>query len=298
MHFFTFLTFLVFLRFSYRDDFEAWSLWMNDVVDPETNSTWDSWNKQQLEKPRNDRQTQTNPLATSIRGVLGALPTAVMTLGAVTNLEETRWNKWAVFGVITGTFWSIMVALIVAYRYLVIGRHYRIWRLVRTFAMLCLLAFFICAIVFIPSSGSGIGVRNLVLIIFANFSFATVVIKVLLFMAPRGSLGPRSVVDSAFRVLDYILGYFLFFFLFLLSFLQVFNAVQGALLYNIKFSRKLEEARMLGSNNYLVSYIDRASERINNNLKAEIDKRGGPSGGGAAAPPPTQPPGVPGVKMA
>lgn len=286
-----------------KDDFEAWSLWMNDVVDPETNSTWDSWNKQQLEKPRNDRETQTNPLATGIRGVLGALPTAVMTLGAVTNLEDTRWNKWAVFGVITGAFWSIMVVLVIAYRYLVVGRHYRIWRLVRTFAMLCLLAFFICAIVFIPSAGSGIGVKNLVLIIFANFSFASVVIKSLLYLAPRGTLGPRSIVDSAYRILDYILGYFFFFFLFLLSFLQVFNAVQGALLYNIKFSRKLEEARMLGSNNYLVSYIDRASERINNNLKAEINKGSGGGGGGgnssgSGAPPPTAPPGAVGVKMA
>ena len=75
----------------------------------------------------------------------------------------------------------------------------------------------------------------------------------------------------------------------------MFNAVQGALLYNIKFSRKLEEARMLGSNNYLVSYIDRASERINNNLKAEINKT---AAGGGGAPPPTAPPGVPGVKVA
>ena len=274
-----------------KDDFEAWSLWMSDVVDPETNSTWDSWNKSQLEKPRNDREFQTNPLATAIRGVLGALPTAIMTVGAITNLQNTKWNKWIVFGVITGAFWAIVAAMIVTKRWLIVGRHYRIWRLVRTFAVLALIAFLVCAIVFMPDAGSGIGIRNLILIMFANFSFATVLTQVLLYLAPRGALGPRGLVDGAYRVLDYILGYFLFFFLFLFSFLQVFHWVQGALLYNIKFSRKLEEARMLGSNNYITSYVDRATERINNNLKQELDKRG-------ASAPPTAPPGAPGVKQA
>lgn len=260
-----------------KDDFEAWLLWMSDVVDPETKTTWDSWNKTQLEKSRNDRDGQTNPLATALRGVLGALPTAVMTVGSVTNLEDTRWNKWIVFGVITGTFWAVIVALVVTYRWLIVGRHYRVWRLLRTFAVVGLLGFLICAVVFMSSKTSGIGVRNLVLIIFANFSFASVVVQTLLYLAPRSALAPRGAVDAAYRVLDYILGYFLFFWLFLLSFLQVFNAVQGALLYNIKFSRKLEEARMLGSNNYITSYVDRATERINNNLKKELDKRGSAS---------------------
>lgn len=153
-----------------RDDFEAWVLWMSDVVDPETGNTWDSWNKAQLEKPRNDRGTQTNKLATAVRGVLGAVPTAVLTLGAVTNLQDTRWNKWIVFGVITGTFWAVCALLVFTYRWLMVGHHYRIWRLIRTTAVVALLAFFICACIFVPSVGSGIGLRNIVLIIFANFS--------------------------------------------------------------------------------------------------------------------------------
>ena len=228
---------------------------------------------------------QTNPIATSIRGILGTLPTAILTVGAVTNLQDTRWNKWIVFGVITGAFWCVILLMTVMRRWLVIGRHYRIWRLVRTFAVGALIAFFVCAIIFMPSASSGIGLRNIIFIIFANFSFAVVVTKVMLFIAPRSALAPRTAVDGAYRVLDYILGYFLFFFLFLLSFLQVFNAVQGALLYNIKFSRKLEEARMLGSNNYITSYVDRATERINNNLKTELDKRGAPPGSSGTPPP-------------
>lgn len=271
----------------FRDDFEAWILWMSDVVDPEVGTTWDSWNKSQLEKPRNERGTQTNPLASAARGVLSAVPTAVLTLGAITNLQDTRWNKWIVFAVITGAFWAILTIMVVIYRWLIVGRHYRIWRLVRTAAVLALIAFLICAIIFVPSVGSGIGLKNLVLIIFANFSAAAVVTKVLLYLAPN-SLSLRGTVDTSYRILDYVMGYFLFFFLFLFSFLQVFHWVQGALLYNIKFSRKLEEARMLGSNNYITSYVDRATERINNSLKKEIDKSmrtggGGGKGGSAAS---------------
>lgn len=156
-----------------KDDFEAWMLWMSDVVDPETGSTWDSWNKSQLEKPRNDRRTQTNHLATALRGLLGALPTAVMTLGAITNLEDTRWNKWAVFGVITGVFWAAIVGLSMARKVLMVGRHYRIWRLVRSLIVVGLIAFLVCAIIFIPNVGSGVGLKNLVLICFANFSVST-----------------------------------------------------------------------------------------------------------------------------
>jgi hypothetical protein len=41
-------------------------------------------------------------------------------------------------------------------------------------------------------------------------------------------------------MLDWFLGYFLFAFLFLLSFLIVFDRVQGALLFNMKFAKALE----------------------------------------------------------
>jgi hypothetical protein len=50
----------------------------------------------------------------------------------------------------------------------------------------------------------------------------------------------------------------------------VFDWVQTTLLYNIKFKQKLEQARILGGNNYISSYIDRSLERNNNNLRTEI----------------------------
>ena len=261
------------------DDFEAWRLWMRDVVDVETKKTWAAWNKDELAKPRNDNSQQSNKLATVLRGILGALPTAVLTLGSITGLENTQWNKWAIFGVITGVFWGVVLLLGLTHRILVTRTHYRIWRLIRTIAVVCLLAFFICAIILIPTIGGGVGLRNFILIIFANFSTATVVTQVCMYVFPSNLLS-RDLVDKSYRVLDYILGFFLFFWLFLFSFLKVFDWVQTTLLYNIKFQQKLEQARMLGNNNYISSYIDRSLERNNNNLRAEIRRelRPKPSG--------------------
>ena len=253
------------------DDFEAWRLWMRDVVDTEIKLTWSAWNKDQLCKHRNDKQEQSNPLATSIRGVLGSIPTAILTLGSITGLENTQWNKWAIFGVITGVFWLVVIGLGLTYRILVTRTHYRIWRLIRTFAVVCMIAFFICAIIFVPTVGGGVGLKNFILIIFANFSAAAVVTQVCMYVFPRYLIS-RDLVDKAFRVLDYILGFFLFFWLFLFSFLKVFDWVQTTLLYNIKFQQKLEQARMLGSNNYISSYIDRSLERNNNNMRTEFQR--------------------------
>ena len=253
------------------DDFEAWRLWMRDVVDTEIKLTWSAWNKDQLCKHRNDKQEQSNPLATSIRGVLGSIPTAILTLGSITGLENTQWNKWAIFGVITGVFWLVVIGLGLTYRILVTRTHYRIWRLIRTFAVVCMIAFFMCAIICVPTVGGGVGLKNFILIIFANFSAAAVVTQVCMYVFPRYLIS-RDLVDKAFRVLDYILGFFLFFWLFLFSFLKVFDWVQTTLLYNIKFQQKLEQARMLGSNNYISSYIDRSLERNNNNMRTEFQR--------------------------
>ena len=76
-----------------KDDFEAWILWMRDVSDTSTGSTWYSWNKKQLEKARNEGGTQTNPLAGVLRGVLGGLPTAMLVVASITQLESTKFNK-------------------------------------------------------------------------------------------------------------------------------------------------------------------------------------------------------------
>ena len=54
-----------------------------------------SWNKSQLEKARNESQTQTNPFATAVRGIIGGVPTALLTVASITQVESTRYNKCA-----------------------------------------------------------------------------------------------------------------------------------------------------------------------------------------------------------
>jgi hypothetical protein len=93
-----------------------------------------------------------------------------------------------------------------------------------------------------------------------------------MYVFPRHLLS-RDLVEKSFRVLDYIFGFFLFFWIFLFSFLKVFDWVQTTLLYNIKFQEKLDQARMLGSNNYMSLYIDRSLERNNNNIRKEFQEK-------------------------
>lgn len=52
-----------------------------------------SWNKGQLEKARDEGRTQTNPLATAVRGVLSGVPTALLVVASITKLEDTSYNK-------------------------------------------------------------------------------------------------------------------------------------------------------------------------------------------------------------
>ncbi|PSC69540.1 Callose synthase 5 [Micractinium conductrix] len=252
-----------------KDDFEAWVLWMRDVTDTSTNSTWFSWNKGQLEKARNDAGTQTNPLATVARGVLSGVPTALLIVASITRLQDTRYNKWYVFGTLSGGFWLSMLLVVLLRRVLLSHYQYRTWRLVRTFVAIGIVAFLVCIIVFLPEQLSGgVGIKNLILIVFANFGAASFLVQVLLY-AFRSSLTARRIVDLAYRTMDWFLGWFLFVFLFLLSFLYFVDKVQGALLYNFKFAKMLERSRLLEAN-YLTSYVDRAAERQKKTLKEEL----------------------------
>lgn len=79
--------------FNSQDEFEKWLLWMDDVTDADTKSTWYSWNKGQLENPRNEHGTQTNPLTNRFMGVLSSAPMAILAVAAVNNMESTVINK-------------------------------------------------------------------------------------------------------------------------------------------------------------------------------------------------------------
>ncbi|KAL4451723.1 hypothetical protein ABPG75_007385 [Micractinium tetrahymenae] len=252
-----------------KDDFASWLLWMRDVTDTSTNSTWFSWNKGQLEKARNEGQTQTSPWGTALQGVVNAIPTALLIVASITKLENTRYNRWIVFGVLSGGFWLAMLTVVLLRALLLRHYQYRTWRLMRTLVAVAIVAFLICIIIFLPDQLSGgVGIKNLILIIFANFGAASFIVQVLLYIF-RSSLTARRIVDTAYRLLDWFLGYFLFLFLFLFAFLYFVDKIQGALLFNFKFAKMLERSRLLEAN-YLTNFVDRAMERNKKVLKDEL----------------------------
>ena len=68
---------------------------MSDVMDPETRTTWFSWNKGQLEKARNERGGAQHPHLAAAWGVAECLPVSVLVVASITQLQNTRINKHA-----------------------------------------------------------------------------------------------------------------------------------------------------------------------------------------------------------
>jgi hypothetical protein len=173
-----------------KDDFDAWLLWMDDVVDTETKSTWYSWNKEQvrgwnresdrgaalmarlpthhppslpanhctccctpedlpaclqLEPMRNEKRNQTNPSAGALRGILSSMPTAILAVAAISQLDNggtklNKYSKWIIAAVVSGCFW-LLIFVVFWLRRLLVERHraYRWWRLVRSLSIVIVL---------------------------------------------------------------------------------------------------------------------------------------------------------------
>ena len=265
-----------------KDDYDSWSLWMRDVADSETNSTWSSFNKEQLERPRNDRQTLLNPFGTTVRGIVESLPTAILSVAALIEVGETRYDRWVTAAVISVAFWVGVIVMKVMRALLY--KVPRAQRLVGTLMVLVVITYFILA-TFLNTCGHGdaygvpdsvlqncdVGksIKNMVFIVYANLACAHVVTQVLLYGFSR-NLKARAIVDQNYRFLDWSIGYFYFLMLLPLAFVQVFDWVQRALLFNLKFAKKLEQAKILGNN--LTAYVDRALERMKKALKEEQAK--------------------------
>ena len=114
-----------------------------------------SWNKGQLDKARNEGNKQTNPWATAVGGVVRALPTALLVIASITKLQNTRYNKWYVFGVLSGGFWIAIAVVAVIRRMLLLRYQYRLWRMVRTIVALAVIAFWVCELLVAWGVGEG-----------------------------------------------------------------------------------------------------------------------------------------------
>ncbi len=67
-------------------------------------------------------------------------------------------------------------------------------------------------------------------------------------------------MPHACRVLDYFLGYLIFLVLFILAVVMLPDRIQAALLFNIKFSKALDRAKVIGGRS-VTDFISRALER-------------------------------------
>ncbi|KAK9815749.1 hypothetical protein WJX72_008855 [[Myrmecia] bisecta] len=259
------------------EDYYAWRLWVSDVQDPVTKTTWYSWNRGQLEKPRNEKKTLTAPYLAALWGLIESLPNVIITVAAIDNMAQTRQNKWAVFGVFTGIVYAYIIVFVLLRKYMHAKFYQRAWRLARiTLILLGLAGIILFITVYIPRS-AGQGVRNVFILLFANFEIAAFIVQLLLYVFPNWALA-RYYVDLGYRIMDVGIGYFLFAFLFLLSFLQLVARVQTALLFNIKFASSLRRGRLL-QGTYIQAYIDR---QLQQNKQAAKERSGSLDGASSA----------------
>ena len=258
-----------------KDDWDEWRLWMKDVTDLDTNTTWTSWNKGQLERPRDDARVLLNPVGTALRGIGESIPTAIVAVAALIELRDMKFDTWATAAVISAGFWGWLMLIRILKSFL--RRQIRLQRIMETLMATILLAYVVCVTLlntcghdgggFLDNCDIGSSIRNMVFISFANFSLAHVVTQVLLY-AFSWSMSARTMVDNNYRMVDWTVGYFYFLFLLILAFIQVFSWVQATLLFNLKFSKKLEQAKMVGNN--VASYADRAIDRMKKNIKEAV----------------------------
>lgn len=226
---------------------------MADVHDSSSNSSWYSWNKKQLAPLRNDAhpgvgRTAQHPWLGAFFGFVVSLPTALLVLGSTTALSNTKINRYALFGIVTGSVYVFIFCVVLVRTFMRSKFHQKSWRITRMLmTVVGAAAIIVFAFVVVPKIGSSSsGFRNVVIILFANFQIAVLIGQALLYFGSWW--GPaRYYVDLSYRVLDNIIGYILFGFLFLLSFVVFVGRIQSALLFNVKFGETLERSRILGS---------------------------------------------------
>ena len=100
-----------------------------------------TWHKAHLDRIRNDDNRLSNPFATSLRGVLVCLPTAILCVASISTLQNTEFNRWIVFGIASGGFWTFVIAVVLVRRLLLSFYCYRLWRFVRTLVFCAVIAF-------------------------------------------------------------------------------------------------------------------------------------------------------------
>ena len=204
------------------------------------------WHQEQLEKARNVSGKQTDHFYNRLGGVLMQLFNTVILIavlefitrpdcqfrlrdGTCLATEDGSGSRKVIGVIVFEVFVFGLLAL--AGLQQVMGQWNR--KLRRLSNVIAVAGFIVLFFLFIGVFGrsSGAGVRDLVLLIYANFIFGTIIVQLWLYIAPFNAIGV-SVVNNGYYAADTAIGLTTFLFIFLLSIIPLVDSIQSLLLFN------------------------------------------------------------------
>eukprot|EP00201_Polytomella_parva_P021635 CAMPEP_0175046592 /NCGR_PEP_ID=MMETSP0052_2-20121109/5116_1 /TAXON_ID=51329 ORGANISM="Polytomella parva, Strain SAG 63-3" /NCGR_SAMPLE_ID=MMETSP0052_2 /ASSEMBLY_ACC=CAM_ASM_000194 /LENGTH=743 /DNA_ID=CAMNT_0016310355 /DNA_START=1211 /DNA_END=3442 /DNA_ORIENTATION=- len=232
-------------------DFQAWRRWMNGDRHPSTQNNWVTWNRQELEKARNDSGHLSDyGLAKFNHVMIRGLPYAVLVLGAVSRIDlrlrrdiPMLRNAYVIFGVLSAFLWTVGIGTVwIKLRLQDLARS-RQWRIYQWITSVILLWVFILYIAEIHQLFEGNGFGNLLNVCYANMVMLVAFHRFAVFLDPSNDL-LRQFVDYGFYAIDMIVGFVMISLLALLSFIGVVGILQSKLLFNDSFAQTVNTTRI------------------------------------------------------
>ncbi len=234
-----------------KRDFALWSRWLSGEVDPETNTSWHSWNRAQLAKTRNDRGNQTSHWGNvALSCLCSCAPLVLLTLAAVSRLDVSVTvapgplrSPYVLFLVATLVFWAVLAGALSTLNSFRV-RSQRANRLVGFWAAVTCGVLLFVYLVVLSRWYAGNGFANLVTIIYAEVNLVLIVHRAATHIATK-SPRARAFVDLGYHLSDYVIGYSLLLVLAVLSFTGIVSWLQTLLLFNPLFAKAVRRGQLV-----------------------------------------------------
>ncbi|GIL73021.1 hypothetical protein Vretifemale_3258, partial [Volvox reticuliferus] len=245
---------MAFTREKVSRDWSAWLGWMRGEVDPATGNNWHSWNRQQLEKVRNERGTVTDPgLNIMNRLVDEVAPRLVLVVAAVSRLDlridvriRALSSPLVPFFAATAIIWLVTLLSWALQRHFEERGRGRAWRLYRVMMSALVAAALLSYSVFAVRFFRGTPMSNLALLLYANSQLVLAVHRALEQLAPASSAA-RTLVDRGYWLIDWGVGTLLMCFVTLLAWLGFVSRLQTRLLFNSTFAASIRRGKLVRS---------------------------------------------------
>jgi hypothetical protein len=255
------------------------------------------WNAGQLEKQRNIGGKQTDHIFNRLGGILMQFFNIVIFIALAEritrpkcktpNTDGVGCSKWHSRNnkVVGAVIFELAVAFIIGM--LIVQHIARSWGAqLRRFVSITAGALFVVMFVLYASvfgDNASSGFVDIVLLSFANFTLGTIVVQLVLYIAPYNELGVL-IVNAGYYAADTVIGLVTFLFIFLLAIFPLTDSIQALLLFN----KDVLEASRAGRQ------LEKFQTRTGSAGAAALGGGGGGRGGGgkaaAPAPAPERPP--------